>query len=630
MIDSKYKLLSRINSPQDLKKLDIAELPAVCEELRSYIIEVISHNAGHLGSSLGVVELTVAIHYVFDTPYDNLVWDVGHQAYPHKILTGRRDTFDTIRQFKGISGFPKTTESEYDAFGTGHASTSISAALGMAIAAKNNKEYDKNSIAVIGDGSISGGLAFEAMNNAGSSDANLLIILNDNGIAIDESVGAIKNYLLHIATSKSYNHLRDKLWNIFYRSKDSKGFIARQIKRNLKSSILDESNIFESLGLRYFGPADGHDVIELVSILSRIKEINGPKIFHCITTKGKGFPAAEENKIIFHAPGRFDAATGKRLPVTKGLPPKYQTVFGETITDIAKTNDKIIGITPAMPSGSSLNIMMEAFPERTFDVGISEEHAVTFAAGLAARGFRPYVAIYSTFLQRAYDQVVHDVALQNLPVVFCIDRAGLVGEDGPTHHGTLDLAFLRSIPNMIISAPIDEYELQNLIYTAQFTKEPFAIRYPRSRGVHKIQRTKYQLMDIGKAQTICEGNDVAVISIGHVGNFVKKAIAKLKTETTVSPAHYSMTFLKPLDEDLLHHVCKNFKYILTVEDGTIVGGLGSAVLEFISDNGYNCKLKRLGIPDKFIEHGTLNQLYELCGIDPDSIADEINKLYNNM
>ncbi|MDD4142471.1 MAG: 1-deoxy-D-xylulose-5-phosphate synthase [Bacteroidales bacterium] len=631
MVDSRYKLLSKIDCPADIKKLDVSELPALCDEIRRYILEVISCNPGHLGSSLGVVELTVAIHYVFDTPYDNLIWDVGHQAYPHKILTGRKQEFDTIRTLDGLSGFPKISESEYDAFGTGHASTSISAALGMAIAAAENGEEDRNTIAVIGDGSISGGMAFEGLNNAGASKANLLVILNDNGIAIDKSVGAIKDYLIKISTSTSYNRMRDRLWKFLFSSRKHPSpnyYVLRQIKRNLKFSIFKNSNIFESLGMRYFGPVDGHDVVNLVAILTRLKKIKGPKLFHCITVKGKGYTIAEQNQVRFHAPGKFDLETGKPIASTVPQPPKYQDVFGETITKLADTNNKIVGITPAMPSGTSLSKMMEKYPDRTFDVGISEEHAVTFAAGLAARGMKPYCAIYSTFLQRGYDQIIHDVALQNLPVTFCIDRAGLVGEDGPTHHGAFDLAYLRSIPNMIVAAPLNELDLQDLLYTAQFVDSPYAIRYPRSKGMFiDWRKPSYDKVETGKGRVLNRGEKVAVISIGHIGNAVEEAINRLKEEDAkVLPSHYDMLFLKPIDETLLREACENHQYIITVEDGTVIGGLGSAVLEFMSDNNLSRPLTRLGIPDKFIEHGTLPQLYKLCHIDAAAIYLKIKEM----
>ncbi|MDR2084643.1 MAG: 1-deoxy-D-xylulose-5-phosphate synthase [Bacteroidales bacterium] len=629
MVDSRFKILSKINYPSDIKKLDITDLPELCKELRQYIIEVISCNAGHLGSSLGAVELTVAIHYVFDTPYDNLIWDVGHQAYPHKILTGRKQEFDTIRTYGGISGFPKMSESEYDAFGTGHASTSISAAFGMAIAALQNKEYDKHSIAVIGDGSMGGGMAFEALNNAGATNANLLIILNDNGIAIDKSVGAIKEYLLHMSMSKSYNDFRDKLWNILSgnEKKRRQRRMLRQIKHHIKSSIFDEGNLFESLGMRYFGPTDGHNVIELVENLIKLKSLKGPKLLHCITTKGKGYLEAEKDQVRFHAPGTFDIETGNSIEEVKDLPPKYQDVFGKTITKLATINDKIVGITAAMPTGCSLNIMMEKFPDRAFDVGIAEEHAVTFAAGLAAKGLKPYCAIYSTFLQRSYDQIIHDVALQKLPVVFCIDRAGLVGEDGPTHHGNFDLAYLRSIPNMIIAAPLNEYDLQDMMFTAQYSELPYAIRYPRCRGIYlNWEKENFEFVKTGKGKILRQGEDVAIISIGHIGNEVMKAIELAKEKADINPTHVDIKFLKPIDEELLHEICKNHKKIITVEDGTIVGGLGSAVLEFVSDNNYDCKVKRLGIPDKFIEHGSLSQLHKICEIDTESIMSEILKI----
>ena len=633
---SNYKTLSKVATPSDLRSLDVSELPALCADIRKYIINVLCDHPGHVGSSLGAVELAVAIHYVFNTPYDNLVWDVGHQAYAHKILTGRRDLFDTIRQFHGLSGFPKMDESEYDSFGTGHASTSVSAALGMAIAAKENNELGRNSIAVVGDGSATGGMVFEAINNAGVAKANILIILNDNGIAIDKSVGAFKEYLLDLAVSQKYNNFRDKVWNHLVHRESLKEhpkdyFVIQQVKRGLKSSILDKSNFFEALGVRYFGPADGNDVIQLVDILTHLKYIKGPKLFHCITVKGKGLQAAEDNQVKFHAPGKFNPETGSIIVGdTINVPPKYQSVFGETILSLAKSNNSIIGVSPAMLSGSSLNIMKKAMPDRCFDVGIAEEHAVTFCAGLAARGMRPYLAIYSTFLQRGYDQVIHDVALQRLPVVFCIDRAGLVGDDGPTHHGAFDMAYLRSIPNMIISAPMDERELQDLLYTSQFARMPFAIRYPRGNAQFvDWHKDKYSIIRIGTGRKLIAGKDIAIITIGKPGNFVQQALNILQQKNIdIHPSHYDIRFLKPLDEDLMHDACKNHKYIITVEDGTIVGGLGSSVLEFISDNNYDCKVKRLGIPDDFIEHGKPEELYRLCGFDAIGIADTIEKIVN--
>lgn len=631
MVEKKYKYLLEIDSPEDLRKLKVTELPEVCKEIRDYILNVISVNPGHLGSSLGAIELTVAIHYVFDTPNDNIVWDVGHQTYAHKILTGRKKQFSTIRKFGGISGFPKTSESKYDDFGTGHASTSISAALGMAMAAYHQGNTKQSHIAFIGDGSIGGGMAFEAMNNAGASKANLLIILNDNGISIDKSVGGLKDYLLRMSTSKQYNNFRDRVWRMF--SKNSEGpnkkFVLRQIKRNLKSSILDEGNLFEALGLRYFGPTDGHNVIELVEILSKLKNLNGPRILHCITVKGKGYSKAEDDQVRFHAPGVFDLSTGEPCSVPNAnQTPKYQEVFGKTLIKLADKNDKIVGITPAMPTGSSLCLMMDKYPDRVYDVGICEEHAVTFAAGLAAKGMKPYCVIYSTFLQRAYDQIIHDVALQKLPVVFCIDRGGLVGEDGPTHHGVFDLSYLRLIPNIIISSPMDEKELQDLMYTAQFVDLPMSIRYPRDRGEFVDWEKDFEKIEIGKGRLITKGENIAILSIGPIGNEVEKAI-KILNEKGINPSHYDVRFLKPLDNDLILEACTNHKNIITIEDGTIIGGLGSAILEFISDNNLKCKVTRMGIKDQFIDHGSLKELRKLCKIDKDAIVETCINLSNN-
>lgn len=634
MVENKYKYLSQIDTPEDLRKLKVTELPEVCKELRHYILNVISVNPGHLGSSLGAIELTVAMHYVFDTPNDNIVWDVGHQTYAHKILTGRKNKFDTIRKYGGISGFPKISESEYDNFGTGHASTSISAALGMAMAAYHKGNINQNHIAFIGDGSIGGGMAFEAMNNAGATKANLLIILNDNGISIDKSVGALKDALLRMSTSKQYNNFRERVWKFFSQNSDeqNKNFVLRQIKRNLKSSILDEGNLFEALGLRYFGPTDGHNVIELVEILSNLKNINGPKLLHCITVKGKGYSKAENDQVRFHAPGVFDISTGEPCSVTNtntNQPPKYQEVFGSTLVKLAENNKKIVGITPAMPTGSSLCMMMDKYPDRAYDVGICEEHAVTFAAGLAEKGMKPYCVIYSTFLQRSFDQIIHDVALQKEPVVFCIDRGGLVGEDGPTHHGVFDLSYLRLIPNMIISSPMDEKELQDLMYTAQFVDQPMAIRYPRDRGQFVDWEKDFEKIEIGKGRLISRGEDIAILSIGPVGNEVQNAIKTLK-EKGITPSHYDVRFLKPLDKDLILDACTNHKNIITIEDGTTIGGLGSSILEFISENNLTCKVKRMGIPDKFIDHGSLKELRKLCKIDKDAIVEAVIGMASQM
>ena len=612
------KILSTINHPDDLRKLNEEDLIQLCEEIRLFIIDVVSHHPGHLGASLGTVELAVAIHYVFNTPFDKLIWDVGHQAYAHKILTGRRDVFYTNRSYKGISGFPKMSESEYDAFGVGHSSTSISATLGMAIASKLNNEKDRNHIAVIGDGSMTGGMAFEALNHAGVSKANILIILNDNGIAIDKNVGALKEYLTDITTSKTYNRIKDNIWNLLgkrgrYGTKTRS--IVQKIENAIKLTIFRQSNIFESLNFRYFGPVDGNDICRLKKVLSDLKRIPGPKILHCITVKGKGFTQAEKNQTKFHAPGHFDKTTGVILvnPDEKNKPPKYQVVFGKTIIELANINPKIVGVTPAMSTGCSLNLMMEVMPERAFDVGIAEQHAVTFSAGMAVQGFIPYCNIYSSFMQRAFDQIIHDVALQKLHVIFCLDRGGLVGEDGATHHGAYDLAYLRCIPDMIISSPMNEEELRNLMFTAQLKNNgPFAIRYPKGKGVMLDWQKPFSEIEIGKGRKIKDGEDLAIISIGHVGNFALKAIESIEKEG-VSIALYDMRFVKPLDHELLHEILKKFNKIITLEDGTIVGGFGSAALEFISENNYFTQVTRLGIPDRFIEQGTQEELYDECG-----------------
>lgn len=617
-------LLKNILFPSDLKKLDLAELPKLSEELRQFIIDIVSSNPGHFGASLGVVELTVALHYVFNTPYDKIVWDVGHQAYGHKILTGRRDQFHTNRKYKGLSGFPKPSESEYDSFGVGHSSTSISAALGMARAARFKNEEDRQIVAVIGDGSMTGGLAFEGLNNAGIENTNLLVILNDNNMAIDPNVGALKEYLLDITTSKTYNKLKNDVWNLLgHLNKLGHNYrkLAQQIENAVKTFLLKQSNLFESLNFRYFGPVDGHDVVYLTKILNDLKDIKGPKLLHVITQKGKGFKQAELNQTTWHAPGKFDKNTGEILKIKsdKPTPPKYQDVFGHTIVELAKQNEKIVGITPAMPTGCSLNIMMKEMPGRTFDVGIAEQHAVTFSAGLAIEGMLPFCNIYSTFMQRAYDQVIHDVAIQNLNVVFCLDRGGLVGEDGATHHGVYDLAYMRSIPNMTVSAPMNEEELRNLMFTAQLRdKGPFSIRYPRGLGVMPEWRTPFNKIPVGKGRLIRKGSDIAILSIGHVGNFVIEASKEL-AKKRIDIAHYDMRFVKPIDEKILHEVGKKFKHIITIEDGTIVGGFGSAVLEFMSDNGYNPQIKRLGVPDQFIDHGTPQELHKQCGFDVDGI-----------
>ncbi len=624
-------LLKNILFPSDLKKLDLTELPKLSEELRQFIIDVVSSNPGHFGASLGVVELTVALHYVFNTPYDRIIWDVGHQAYGHKILTGRKEVFNTNRKYKGISGFPKITESEYDSFGVGHSSTSISAALGMAKAAGFSKDDDRQIVAVIGDGSMTAGLAFEGLNNAGIEKTNLLVILNDNNMAIDPNVGALKEYLLDITTSKTYNKLKNDVWHLLgHLNKLGHNYrkLAQQIDNAVKSFLLRQSNLFESLNFRYFGPVDGHDVVYLTKILNDLKDIKGPKLLHVVTQKGKGFKQAEENQTIFHAPGRFDKETGEILKIKtdKPTPPKYQDVFGHTVLELAKENEKIVGITPAMPTGSSLNIMMKEMPERTFDVGIAEQHAVTFSAGLAIEGMLPFCNIYSSFMQRAYDQVIHDVAIQNLNVVFCLDRGGLVGEDGATHHGVYDLAYMRGIPNMIVSAPMNEEELRNLMYTAQLpSKGPFSIRYPRGTGVMPEWKTSLKEVEIGKGRLIRKGTDIAILSIGHIGNSVVEASKEL-VKKNIDVTHYDMRFVKPIDEKILHEIGRNYKSVVTVEDGTIVGGFGSAVLEFMNDNGYNVRVKRLGVPDKFIDHGTPEELHKECGFDTKSIVSVIKSM----
>ena len=627
------ELLKNILFPSDLKKLDITELPKLSQELRQFIIDIVSSNPGHFGASLGVVELTVALHYVFNTPYDKIVWDVGHQAYGHKILTGRRDVFHTNRKYNGISGFPKISESEYDSFGVGHSSTSISAALGMTKAKTLKNEHDRQIIAVIGDGSMTAGLAFEGLNNAGIDKSNLLVILNDNNMAIDPNVGALKEYLLDITTSKTYNRLKNDVWHLLgHLNKLGHNYrkIAQQIENAIKTFLLRQSNLFESLNFRYFGPVDGHDVVYLTKILQDIKEIKGPKLLHVITQKGKGFKQAEQDQTIWHAPGKFDKNTGEILSIkTDNIPPRYQDVFGETILELAKQNNKIVGITPAMPTGCSLNIMMKEMPERTFDVGIAEQHAVTFSAGLAIEGMLPFCNIYSSFMQRAYDQVIHDVALQNLNVVFCLDRGGLVGEDGATHHGIYDLAYFRSIPNIIVSAPMNEIELRNLMFTAQLeNKGPFSIRYPRGRGVMADWKKDFEEITVGKGRVIRKGNDLAILSIGHVGNFVVDAAKELAKEN-IDIAHYDMRFVKPIDEDILHEVGQKFKYIITIEDGTILGGLGSAVIEFMSENKYYPVIKRLGVPDRFVDHGTPAELYKECGFDKEGIVKAVKSVYNN-
>lgn len=623
-------LLSKITIPEDLRKLDPADLVQVSTELRQFIIDVVCNNPGHFGASLGVVELTVALHYVFNTPYDKIIWDVGHQAYGHKILTGRREAFSTNRKYKGISGFPKMAESEYDSFGTGHSSTSISAALGMAHAARAKGET-RHVVAIIGDGAMTAGEAFEGLNNAGIGKSDILVILNDNNMAIDANVGALKEYLLDITTSKTYNKFKDKVWRglgVLGKLGPNARSLAAQLEAGAKSTFLDRSNLFEGLNFRYFGPIDGHDVLHLTKVLEDLKGIPGPKLLHCITIKGKGFKQAEENQTTFHAPGKFDKETGEIIITSdSGMPLTYQEVFGNTILELAEKNDKIIGITPAMPSGSSLNIMMKAMPERTFDVGIAEQHAVTFSAGLAAQEMIPFCNIYSSFIQRAYDQIIHDVALQNLHVVFCLDRGGLVGADGATHHGFFDMAFMRAIPNMIVSAPMDELELRNMMYSAQLekNKSPFSIRYPRGRGMFPEWKKPFNEIEIGKGRQISEGKDLAILSIGHPGNFVTAVVKKLAKEN-ISVAHYDMRFVAPVDKEILNTVFKKFAHIITVEDGVLKGGFGSAVVEFMSDNGYNSEVRRLGIPDYFVEQGTQEELQRECGFDAEGIEIAIREI----
>ena len=622
-----YPLLDNINNPSDLKKLNSDQLVQLSSELRQFIIDVVCENPGHFGASLGVVELTVALHYVFNTPEDRIVWDVGHQAYGHKILTGRKSIFHTNRKYKGISGFPKRSESEYDSFGVGHSSTSISAALGMAVASQKEGK-NRQVVAIIGDGSLTGGLAFEGLNNGGIQQSNLLVILNDNNIAIDPNVGAMKEYLLDITTSKTYNRFRTGIWNFLGKLGPKTRSAVQKLENAIKSSLLKQSNLFESLGFRYFGPVDGHDVVYLSKLLKDLKDIPGPKILHCLTVKGKGFSAAEENQTLYHAPGAFNKDTGERIVVTpdKPTPPKYQDVFGRTLVELATINDKIVGVTPAMASGCSMNIMMDLMPDRTFDVGIAEQHAVTFSAGMAAEGYVPFCNIYSSFMQRAYDQIIHDVALQNLQVVFCLDRGGLVGDDGATHHGAYDIAYLRSIPNMIVAAPMNEEELRNLMYTAQLANGgSFSIRYPRGNGVLVDWIKPLTKIEIGKGRKIKEGNDFAIVTIGHVGNLAATAISKLESEGH-SIALYDMRFVKPLDEELLKEIGEKFETIITVEDGCLPGGFGSAIIEWFNDNSYKTSVIRLGIPDRFVEHGTQSQLYKECGFDSDSIYNTAKKL----
>ena len=622
--DNSFKLLSNIDTPEDLRKLKVEQLPDVCNELRQKIIDELSCNPGHFASSLGVIELTVALHYIFDTPYDRIVWDVGHQAYGHKILTGRRDAFHTNRKLNGIRPFPSPKESEYDTFTCGHASNSISAALGMAVAAKQKGEDNRHVVAVIGDGSMSGGLAFEGLNNASSTPNNLLIILNDNNMAIDRSVGGMKQYLLNLQTSAGYNRFRFKVsrllhkWGILNESR-RKSLI--RFNNSLKSMLSQQQNVFEGMNIRYFGPIDGHDVNTLAKVLNDIKDMQGPKLLHIHTTKGKGFEPAEKAATIWHAPGMFDKETGERIVAdTDGMPPLYQEVFGHTLLELAKQNDKIVGVTPAMPSGCSMNILMKAMPNRGFDVGIAEGHAVTFSGGMAKDGLIPFCNIYSSFMQRAYDNIIHDVALHKQHVVFCLDRAGLVGEDGPTHHGVFDLAYLRSIPHLTVASPMNEHELRKLMYTAQLPDiGPFAIRYPRGRGVLVDWKCPLEEVQIGKGRKLKEGKDIAVLTLGPIGNEAIKAIASAEAKSGKRIAHYDLRFLKPLDEEMLDEIGKNFQSIVTIEDGVLKGGMGSAILEFMADQGYTPTVRRIGIPDRFIQHGTPKELYQICGMDAENI-----------
>lgn len=624
-------LLSQINTPDDLKKLDRTQLQQVCNELRQFIIDCVSVHGGHFGASLGVIELTVALHYVFNTPDDKLVWDVGHQAYGHKILTGRRKIFHTNRKYGGISGFPKISESTYDAFGVGHSSTSISAALGMAIASGLKGENNRQHVAIIGDGAMTAGLPFEALNHAGVSNANLLVVLNDNNMSIDPNVGALKEYLTDITTSHSWNKFRDDVWKFLGKLPyaDFQRDLASKIEASVKGVISKSSNLFEALGLRYFGPIDGHNILKLAEILEDLKNIPGPKLLHIKTVKGKGYELAEKDQTLWHAPGTFDKITGKinKKAVVIPEPSKYQDVFGRTIIELAEKNPKIMGITPAMPSGCSMKYMMELMPDRALDVGIAEQHAVTLSAGLATQGMKVFCNIYSSFMQRAYDMVVHDVAIQKLPVIFCLDRAGLVGDDGPTHHGAYDIAYMRCIPNMIVSAPMNEAELRNLMYTAQLdeTNLPFVIRYPRGQGVMPEWRTPMEKIETGTGRIINEGEEVAILTLGHPGNFAVQA-CKMLLADELRPAHYDMRFAKPLDEILLHDIAQRFSKIITVEDGTIVGGFGSAILEFMAAHHYTPEVKMLGIPDRIVEHGKPEELHRECAYDAQAIANAVRAM----
>ena len=635
MLITPGSLLATIHTPDDLRKLDKSSLPTLADELRQFIIDDVSVYGGHFGASLGVVELTIALHYVFNTPDDQLVWDVGHQAYGHKILTGRREQFHTNRFYKGLSGFPKRKESDYDAFGVGHSSTSISAALGMAVASQLQGNFQRHHIAVIGDGALTAGEAFEGMNHAGTTDSNLLIVLNDNCMSIDPNVGALREYLTDITTSQTYNRVKDEVWNLLGKM-DKLGKTAQelvsQVQSGIKSSLLEQSNLFESLHLRYFGPIDGHDIDHLVSVLDDLKNIPGPKLLHVLTVKGKGYGPAEKDQTKWHAPGLFDKVTGviQKQVYDAPQPPKYQDVFGNSLVELAEQNPRIVGVTPAMPSGSSMNIMMKAMPSRAFDVGIAEQHAVTFSAGMATQGEVVFCNIYSTFMQRAYDQVIHDVCIQELPVIFCLDRAGFAGADGPTHHGAYDIAYMRCIPNIIVAAPMNEQELRNMMFTAQSDeiqqgKRAFSIRYPRGGGVMPNWRTPFEKQVVGKGRMISDGSEVAILTIGHIGNYAVEATQMLAKEG-IKPAHFDMRYVKPLDEELLHHVFSRFDRVLTVEDGCIMGGFGSAVLEFMADHGYTARIKRLGIPDTVVEHGEQLELHHECGFDAPGIAEAVREL----
>lgn len=628
MMHSEYKWLDRIDSPDDLKKLSGSDLRQYCDELRQYIIEQCSSNPGHLASSLGAVELAVALHYVFNTPDDKIVWDVGHQTYAHKIITGRREAFRTNRKLGGISGFPRMSESPYDAFGGGHASVSISAAFGMAKAAELKGEQ-RQVVAVIGDGSMTGGLAFEGLNNAGASkQTNLLVILNDNNMAIDQATGALKNYLVKISTSRRYNAIKRRLWRILSHTPAVLRF-CQKAGNAVKQGLLKNSNLFESLNFRYFGPIDGHNLPELVRVLTALQRIEGPKLLHVMTVKGKGYKPAECNKPVWHAPGKFNPETGERI-VSKTEVARYQDVFGQTLLELARADERIVGITPAMPSGSSMNILMKEMPERCFDVGIAEGHAVTFSAGLAAAGMVPFCNIYSSFMQRAYDNVIHDVAIQRLPVVMCLDRGGLVGEDGATHHGAFDLAYFGTVPNLTVAAPMNELELRNMMFTALEAGRPFAIRYPRGNGAGVAWRDEpFAAMEIGRGRCLKEGERIAVLTIGTVGNFASEAIARMEADG-IRVAHYDLRFAKPLDQELLHEVGRKFRCVVTVEDGALRGGVGEAVVAFFCEHGYLPKVVSLGIPDRFVEHGTPAQLYGQCGYDAEGIYRTLKSLQESL